>query len=214
MAGEMMHYIGIDVYEHRCIVAIKEGSSKEVLVQTGFLNNTKGIKRFIKMLKSEGYIPATAVCNFTSTYWVLLHEMLEDARINALVAHPTPANVLIQTTGQIDAEHLVEFGRLDSIPELFVPNQHIKDMRVLVKTRLNILKTTTSCKSRIETVVSRYTHQKPRYTPDGMKWLQALPVEEIDRMVIDSDLEMINLLSGHMERLNHQITALVNHIPI
>ena len=76
-----MHYIGIDVHKRKCVTTIK-GDAKKVLKRTSFDNDITGINGFIGMLRSDGYLPATAACESTGNYWIVLHDTLEAAGIH------------------------------------------------------------------------------------------------------------------------------------
>ena len=70
-----MYYIGIDVHSKKCMTTIK-GRTKDILKQTEFDNDVQGINGFIRMIRQEGYVPATAVCESTGNYWIVPHDML------------------------------------------------------------------------------------------------------------------------------------------
>ena len=76
-----MYYIGIDVHRKKCVTTIK-GGTKQVLKRTSFDNDITGINGFIGMLRSDGYLPATAACESTGNYWIVLHDTLEAAGID------------------------------------------------------------------------------------------------------------------------------------
>ena len=76
-----MYYIGIDVHSKKCMTTIK-GRTKDILKQTEFDNDVQGINGFIRMIRQEGYVSATAVCESTGNYWIVPHDMLEGAGIN------------------------------------------------------------------------------------------------------------------------------------
>ena len=40
------------------------------------------------MLRSDGYLPATAACESTGNYWIVLHDTLEAAGIDTLRHDP------------------------------------------------------------------------------------------------------------------------------
>ena len=115
-----MYYIGIDVHRKECVTTIK-GDTKRVLKRTSFDNDITGINGFIAMVRKEGYLPATAACESTGNYWIVLHDTLEAAGINTLLAHPHHLKIITQTAyknDKADSEKLAELCRL-MIPESF-----------------------------------------------------------------------------------------------
>ena len=105
-----MYYIGIDVHSKKCMTTIK-GRTKDILKQTEFDNDVQGINGFIRMIRQEGYMPATAVCESTRNYWIVPHDMLEEAGINTLLAHPHNTKIITQTVYKKRQGRLGEAGR-------------------------------------------------------------------------------------------------------
>ncbi|MDE1841141.1 MAG: transposase [Thaumarchaeota archaeon] len=74
--------IGIDVHKRKCVATLK-GSSRQILQQTTFYNDSKGITEFIDSIKQR-YGAARAVCESTANYWIRLHDTLEDNGIDII----------------------------------------------------------------------------------------------------------------------------------
>ena len=135
-----MYYIGIDVHSKRCVSTIK-GRTKDILKQPEFDNGVQGISGFVRMIRQEGYVPATVVCESTANYWIVLHDMLEAAGINTLLAYPHNTKVITQTVyknDRADSEKLADLCRLDMVPESFVANKAQRDLREMTRTRLGL----------------------------------------------------------------------------
>ena len=69
---------------------------------------------------------STRACESTGNYWIVLHDMLEEADINILLAHPHNTKIITQTVyknDRADSEKLADLCRLDMVPESFVENK-------------------------------------------------------------------------------------------
>ncbi len=134
-----MYYIGIDVHLKKCVATIK-GKERSVIHRVSFANNTKEISDFTQMV-SKKYWPAKAVCESTGNYWVLPYDMLAEAGIEIKMANPRNTKVIAQAKlkdDKIDSEVLADLLRSDMISESYVPSNYYRDMRALVRGRLDL----------------------------------------------------------------------------
>ena len=153
------------------------------------------------MLRSDGYLPATAACESTGNYWIVLHDTLEAAGIDTLLAHPYHLKIITQTAyknDKADSEKLAELCRLDMIPESFVVNAAQRDMRELTRSRLGLVGDT------VETASTRSLPGIPTSVPRGglftLEWLQGLSLSETDRLGVDTHLAKLVFLRGRKVR--------------
>ena len=216
--GERMYYIGIDVHRKKCVTTIK-GGTKQVLKRTSFDNDITGINGFIGMLRSDGYLPATAACESTGNYWIVLHDTLEAAGIDTLLAHPHHLKIITQTAyknDKADSEKLAELCRHDMIPESFVVNAAQRDMRELTRSRLGLAGDTVAPRNRIHAIVARYPYKRPScglFTGGGLEWLQSLSLSETDRLGVDTHLAKLVFLRGRIARYERRIAEIARDDP-
>ena len=211
--GDNTYYIGIDVHKKKCVSTIKAKTNK-ILSQTEFDNNVPGITGFIKMIRKEGYVPATAVCESTANYWIVVHDMLEDAGIDTMLAHPHNTKIITETVyknDKADSAKLADLCRLDMIPESFVADKPARDLRELTRTRLGIKMYATGPKNRIHAILAKYPHEQPKgglFTGPGLEWLQAVPLREVDRMAVQSHLATIDTLLRQVAKFEKKIAGI------
>ena len=171
------------------------------------------------MLRSDGYLPATAACESTGSYWIVLHDTLEAAGISTLLAHPYHLKIITQTAyknDKADSEKLAELCRLDMIPESFVVNAAQRDMRELTRSRLALVDDTKAPRNRIHAIVARYPYKRPRgglFTGDGLEWLQNLDLSKTDRLGADTHLAKLVFLRGRIARYEKRVAEIARDDP-
>ena len=141
------------------IISTIKGKTNKMLRQAESGNNVRGITGFVKMIRKEGCVPATAVCESTANYWIAVHDILEDAGINALLAHPHNTRIITETVykdDKADSARLADLCRLGMIPESFVADKPARDMRELTRTRLGMKMHAAGPENRIHAILAKY----------------------------------------------------------
>ena len=207
--------IGIDVHKKKCVATIKRKSKKR-LEQSSFDNTAQGIMDFIRHIKNTHGKNIRAVCESTGNYWIRLHDTLEENGIDAILAHPAKTKIIAQAklkNDKIDSEALADLLRSDMVYESFVPEKYYRDLRNLVRTRLNRVQNVTRHKNMIYAILAKYDYTKPTqqaFSKKGMKWMEAIALSEIDRMAVDAYLEAIKTTQKQIDALEKKIASISN----
>jgi hypothetical protein len=85
---------------------------------------------------AQRYAGAEAVIEATSNYYHI-HDTLSE-HLDVTVAHPGKLTLIANAdkkTDRVDAKELARMGRLDSVPESYVPTDEIREARALVRGR-------------------------------------------------------------------------------
>ena len=211
--------IGIDVHKKRCVATLKRGDSSEILEQTTFYNNSSGINQFIEHVKREFDDTITAVCESTGNYWIRLHDTLEDNDINTLIANPLKTKIIAQARlkdDKIDSNALADLLRADLVYESFVPDKEHRELRQLVRTRLDMVTQRTMCKNKIHAILAKYEHQctvTKTFSDKGMQWLRTIELSWIDRMAMDSYLDTLCTIDKQIEAFTAKIASVSKDDP-
>lgn len=102
--------IGIDIGKRSCVATVK-GESRLVLMEEKFPRTTLGIIGFTEQVMRE--YPAReykALVESTGNDWIRVHDVLEDAGVDTLVAHPAKTKLI--------AESRLKNDRVDQISSL------------------------------------------------------------------------------------------------
>ena len=149
--------------------------SPDVLKRTSFENTSSGISKFIDSVRKWGYLPAVAVCEATDNYYLMMHDMLEDAGIDTKVANPYRTKIVADANfkdDKVDSENLAYLLRLNGLSECFVPPKAYLDLRETVRARQGLNQNVGTHRNRIGAILAKYPHMPPQsgpYTTAGIR---------------------------------------------
>ncbi len=188
-------YVGVDVHKRFCYATMlnEKGNKMDEL---RFLNTEDGFDELIERVEGNSKVVVEASSVSTPIY-----DYLDDAGFDVVVAHPLKTKAIADAkikTDKIDSRILADLLRADLIPESYVPDKNIRDMRVLVSHRVSLVKQRTSLKNRIHAVLARegvQSHYSDLFGKGGRKLLESIELRDSSRMIVDHDLELIDELN-------------------
>ncbi|MHC4469563.1 MAG: IS110 family RNA-guided transposase, partial [Planctomycetota bacterium] len=144
------------------------------------------------ILQPEDHVIVEATLNT----WAVV-EVLEPHVAEVVVSNPLKTKAVAEArikTDKVDAHTLAQLLRVDYVAEVWKPDESTRELRRLTRCRAGLVGDRTSAKNRIHSVLSRRLVQPPLqhlFGPSGLLWLRTLELDEEGRMMIDSDLRVI-----------------------
>jgi len=167
---------------------------------------------------------ATAGCNGNSSAvleasrnWCVMHDWLEEMVEEVHLAHPLKVKAIAEAkikTDKIDARVLAHLLRTELLPEAYVAKPETRQIRSLLRQRMFLVRLRTMVKNRIFGMLDRYpelAQGRPTeevFGKEGLEYLRQIPVKEIDRRMLDEDLELLEELNRHIGRSEDWIEGL------
>lgn len=203
--------VGIDASKNRCVATLKRGT-KEIVEQLTFYNNTKRIMELVKQVKSYGE-EAVAVVESTANYWIRIHDTLEDNGINTLLANPMKTKVIAQARlkdDKIDSNVLADLLRADLVYESFVPDKEHRELRHLVRSRIDLVADRTRYRNKVHAILAKYEHgyEHDIFSNKGVEWLRTITLSWSDRMSMNSCIDILETLDRQIESFTAKIAAI------
>ena len=140
------------------------------------------MSKFINNVRKWGYLPAVAVCETSANYYLLMHDMLEDAGIDTKVVNPYHTKIISESNfknDKVDSGNLAELLRLDGLAKCFVPPKAYRDLHETVRSRHGLNHNIGMHRNRIAAILAKYTHAPPKggpYADTDVEWLKTIPV--------------------------------------
>ena len=103
---------------------------------------------------------------------------------------------------------LSDLVRGDPVARSYVPPKEIREQRTLLRERISLAESRTMIKNRIHALLDKYEIQ-PEYTDlfgkKGMEWIRNLKLPNIDKTILEMNLQRLQELETHIEALTSQI---------
>ncbi|MEM3697725.1 MAG: IS110 family transposase [Candidatus Bathyarchaeia archaeon] len=201
-----MRYVGVDISKRKCMVAVVDGDG--VLVdEFSFANDVEGIKRFVSRL-SEG---DSVVMESTGNLWFNLFEAVEANGVRAVLANPLKMKAIASAkikNDRVDAKVLAFLLRGGLVAECYVPPKEVRELRALVRHRVQLVRAVGMVKNRVHSLLDRHGFRhnfSDVFGRAGLEWLRRLEVKPLDRLLLESYIEQIECLERLIRRVDAEI---------
>ena len=190
-------YAALDLHEKSIQCVLKDDQGKIVRESKmgkdearilGFLDGTQA-----KVVMESGY-------NHQHIYDVLKKEGYD-----VTVAHPLLVKAIAYArlkNDKVDARMLADLLRADMIPEAYVPDKDVREIRGLVRRRHYMVKLRTMMKNKIHVeIATRWIkHDGDVFTEEGKTFLRSLSID-----AIDDYLDTVEFLSRKIRELDERV---------
>ncbi len=200
----MSIYVGIDVHRKRSQLAVIDETG-EVLANRNVPNGVDPI------LKVIGGLPPGTPAAFEAAFgtgWLV--ELLEGHGFGPHLVHPLRCKAIASArlkNDKVDAEILAQLLRADLLPEAWIAPPAVRQLRALLRHRVQLVRLRTLLRNRIHAVLADHGHGRPAgcWSGPGREWLASLELPAASREVVDDDLAMIDALEVPIDRLDCEI---------
>jgi transposase len=200
----MSVYVGIDVHRKRSQVAVGDAGG-EVLANRNVPNGAEPI------LKVIGGLPPGTPTAFEAAFgtgWLV--ELLEGYGFDPHLVHPLRCKAIASArlkNDKVDAEILAQLLRADLLPEAWIAPPAVRQLRALLRNRVQLVRLRTLLRNRIHAVLADYGHDRPAgcWSGPGRQWLASLELPAVSREVIEDGLALIDALQVRVDRLDWEI---------
>lgn len=202
----MSVYVGIDVHRKRSQVAVVD-SAGVVLKNRNVVNGVDAVLSLI------GEYPTHTPVAFEAAYgWGWLVELLEDYGYEPHLVHPTRCKAIASArlkNDKVDAATLAQLLRADLLPEAWIAPPSVRQLRALLRHRVQLVRLRTLLRNRIHAVLADHGQDRPAgaWSGPGRQWLAELELPAVSRAVIDDCLALIDSFAPTIDRLDSEVHA-------
>src|SRR5215467_7471773 len=201
-------YAALDLGQRTIRAVLKRQDGKIV-------NELKIKKRADSVLKFLNGTNASVVMESGYNYQYLLYDLLKSEGYNVKVAHPLMVKAIAYAkvkTDKVDARILADLLRTDMIPECYIPDEKIRNLRDLARRRHYFVNTRTMFKNKVHVELSKRwidysidNSNSDLFTQKGREYLRSLKISGVKDC-----LDTIDFLDTKIQEMDNQIKILAS----
>lgn len=199
-------YAGLDMHQEKTVATIKDeqGNSVRFLsVET----SKEGMKKLFQGIKKN----AVEAVFEASKNWFHYYTLLQPHCAKITMAHPTKIKAIASAkvkTDAIDSNTLCDLLRANLIPESYMPDVEIVELRNLIRHRAFLSKSRAMYKNKVKNILAR-EGKKSEFTDvfahQARLWLNNLELTPLSRMEMNNFITNIDQLTQEIKELDEQI---------
>lgn len=211
--GPYERYIAVDIHKHYVMVGGLNAGYEVVLPA-----RRVGVERYADWA-AKHLRPTDAVVVEASTNTWVIYDLTVPYVGKVLVAHPYEVKQIANARVKTDKQDVYRLARLlaaDLVPSVWVPPIPVRELRSLIAHRRRLVKLRTMTRNRLQSLLHRYNIPKPKgglYGAKNRSWWQALPLDETERLRLDQDLAILDLLAEQVDGVDRELHRLSTQEP-
>lgn len=205
-----VRYVGLDVHKRviqACILA-PDGE----IVFSGRLS-IEALQKFAQ----EFLQPLDQVVLEATTNTWAIAERLAPHVAEVVISNPLTTKAIATAkikTDKVDALVLAQLLRCDYLPRVWQPDPQTRELRRLTSRRAGLVSDRTRIKNRLHSVLAQRLIAPPKerlFTPDGLHWLREVELDPEGRLMLDSDLRLLEAVEAEIARFDQLLAEKGHH---
>jgi transposase len=211
--GPLQRYIALDIHKHYVMVGGLNAGYEVVLPARRL-----GISRYADWAAKHLRPTDAVVLEASTNTWVLYDQTVPHAG-KVQVAHPYEVKQIANARVKTDKQDVFRLARLlaaDLVPTVWVPPIPVRELRSLIAHRRRLLKLHTMTCNRLQSLLHRFNIPRPEgglYGAKNRPWWQELPLDDTERLRLDQDLAILDLLAEQVAGVDRELHRLSTQEP-
>ena len=201
-------YIAIDIHKHYLMIGGID-AHKRIVLQPRKVE----LHRWPAWAQANLHRTDAVVIEATTNAWVI-YDLLVTLVGRAVVVHPAKVKLIAEArvkTDKVDVLTLAHLLRADMLPEVWVPPQHVRDLRALLSHRRRLVSLQTTAKNRLQSVLHRLNLRPPEgelFANKQREWWKALELSATERLRVDQDLATLDHIVPQIAAVDAELRRL------
>lgn len=206
-------FVALDVHKHYVMVAAIDAAQQVVLTPRKL-----SLERFAQWAPEHLRQTDQVVLEATTNAWTL-YDQLAPLVQEVKIAHPLLIKLISSARVKTDTRDTLHLARLLAaglIPEVWVPPQPVRELRVLVAHRQRLVRQRTQACNRLHSVLHAHPVAPPvgrLGSPSQQAWWDELDVPTLERLRVLQDLTILQTVERLITTVDSELTRLSTHEP-
>jgi len=190
-----MIHVGVDLHQRFCYVtAVK--TSGELIVQRSVANEAEILRQLLRSLPGPRQVVVEA-CGF----WPAFARAVESEAERVVMVHPQRVKAIASArlkNDRVDSATLAHLSRCDLLPQAWMADEATRQLRLRVRLRVRLGQQRARAKNLLQGVLHQEGFRQPVtdvFGKRGRQWLQAIGLSPAARVVVDTQLRLIERIS-------------------
>ena len=201
-------YIAIDIHKHYLMIGAIDAAKQVVLPP-----RRVELARWPKWAHANLLSTDAVVIEATTNAWAI-YDLLAPLVGRAVVVHPAKVKLIAAArvkTDKIDVLSLAHLLRADLLPEVWVPPQHVRDLRALLSHRRRLVSLQTTAKNRLQSVLHRLNLRPPdgdAFAHKQRAWWAELDLSPTERLRVNQDVATLAHVVAQIAAVDAELRCL------
>jgi len=203
-----LRFIAIDIHKHYLMIGAIDAAKQVVLPP-----RRVELARWPKWAHANLLSTDAVVIEATTNAWAI-YDLLAPLVGRAVVVHPAKVKLIAAArvkTDKIDVLSLAHLLRADLLPEVWVPPQHVRDLRALLSHRRRLVSLQTTAKNRLQSVLHRLNLRPPdgdAFAHKQRAWWAELDLSPTERLRVNQDVATLDHVVAQIAAVDAELRCL------
>jgi len=203
-----LRFIAIDIHKHYLMIGAIDAAKQVVLPP-----RRVELSRWPKWAHANLLPTDAVVIEATTNAWAI-YDLLAPLVGRAVVVHPAKVKLIAASrvkTDKIDVLSLAHLLRADLLPEVWVPPQHVRELRALLSHRRRLVSLQTTAKNRLQSVLHRLNLRPPdgdAFANKQRAWWTELDLSPTERLRVNQDVATLDHVVAQIAAVDAELRCL------
>jgi transposase len=206
--SETQRFVGLDVHKAQVTVAIVNREQAVLLKPCKIASH-----QFQQWAERHLETTDQVVLEATNDAWLLV-DFLRTRVSRVAVANPAQVKLIASSMVKTDKRDALTLARLlavDIIPEVWIPPQHVRELRALIQHRRQLAKAHRAAINRLRSLCHRHHVTPPHARLDSAvagTWWATLPLPAHEQLIVQQNLALLATLNQNLKAIDDQLAQL------